>query len=59
MGDNIAEYLRLSGIDREDPAWGEQYNLCHASLSPLGIRRGLDSRVAEVIHGLGEHADVR
>jgi len=49
------ELLLESGITKDDPDYWKHFNLCHASLSPLGIRNGLDPRIKKVMteKGLG------
>lgn len=53
--DAIVQYLAIAGIEKADPIYAQQYNLCHASLSKFGIRNGLDARVKAVLiaQGLG------
>lgn len=46
---NIHEILAESGISKDDPEYGLQFNLTHASLAQFGIRNGLDPRVKETL----------
>jgi hypothetical protein len=57
--DPIKQYLSEAGITSSNPNYGLQYNLCHASLSPFGIRAGLELQVATVLRsrGLGAMTD--
>jgi hypothetical protein len=52
----IEELMYEAGVEENDPDWGHQFNLTHASLSDFGIRCGLDPRIKEVMQrrGLGE-----
>lgn len=59
MRDLIPQYLHIAGVTKDSPEWGLQYNLTHASLSPQGIRLGLDHRIKSVLRsrGLGKETE--